>query len=708
MAINYGADYEYFTNNIATLNAVAAIDSTHFIAVYATPLSTPKSGSVFGTISGSSISYATPVSFESADISGNEAGLSVAMLDSTHFVVAYRLASNSHGKAVIGTISAGVISYGTVYEFYASDCYNVCVTALDATHFAIGYANSASAGAYAIIGTVSSGNVIGYGTAVFCRNATIATVNRTVVVCTLDATHFAIGAQDNADGKEYTYIGVVSSGNVITFGSAYVASANTGARSSMVGLDSTHFVYYNYYDGAVIGVLSSGNVITYGSFVNPTAMTPNYDGLAKLDATHFVAVYTSVNLSKSALGTVSSGNVINFATEVAWDTVQNAWCGASGLDANNFVIVFGNDNNNTHGTGKIGYLPSAPTVTTQAVSSVASTTATGNGNVTADGGATITERGTVYSTSANPTTADTKDIATGTTGVFTTSIDTLTAGTTYHVRAYAINSIGTSYGSDVSFKTLYAPLVAAVGVFTLTGIAINILKKITQSFGTASFVVTGISANFFKGLKATLGTGIFILTGLGVTFIRHIGYLVQLIVGQFTLTGNNINIRQVLHMMLNAGSFVLSGVNMIIIRGHHMVLATGTFILTGINALFHKSKYAILVAGSFVLTGIDILIHIAYHRALATGVFILTGINAIISRSIKSILGTGVFILTGIAMLTKYARRLVTRTGSFILTGLSILIKGEGEWRFQKLVASVTSFANKVIDSSSWVNKDRF
>jgi len=102
---------------------------------------------------------------------------------------------------------------------------------------------------------------------------------------------------------------------------------------------------------------------------------------------------------------------------------------------------------------------SAPTVTTQAVSDIDKTTATGNGNVTADGGDTVTERGTVYSTSANPTTSDTKDTASGTTGAFTTSIDTLTKGTLYHVRAYAINSIGTSYGSDVTFttKTDYAP-----------------------------------------------------------------------------------------------------------------------------------------------------------------------------------------------------------------------------------------------------------
>lgn len=94
-----------------------------------------------------------------------------------------------------------------------------------------------------------------------------------------------------------------------------------------------------------------------------------------------------------------------------------------------------------------------PTVTTQAVSSIGETTATGNGNVTDDGGATITERGVCWSTSPNPTTADSKATSAGTTGAFSASMTGLTASTTYYVRAYAINSEGTSYGDQVSFTT---------------------------------------------------------------------------------------------------------------------------------------------------------------------------------------------------------------------------------------------------------------
>lgn len=96
---------------------------------------------------------------------------------------------------------------------------------------------------------------------------------------------------------------------------------------------------------------------------------------------------------------------------------------------------------------------SAPTVTTSAATSVAATTATGNGNVTADGGSTVTERGVVWGLSANPTTSGNKATTSGTTGTYSVGITGLTPGVTYHYRAYAINAVGTSYGSDTTFTT---------------------------------------------------------------------------------------------------------------------------------------------------------------------------------------------------------------------------------------------------------------
>ncbi|MEB7452746.1 S-layer homology domain-containing protein [Lysinibacillus sphaericus] len=96
----------------------------------------------------------------------------------------------------------------------------------------------------------------------------------------------------------------------------------------------------------------------------------------------------------------------------------------------------------------------APTVTTNTIpSNVTTTGATVGGYVTADGGAIVTERGIVYATTANPTTINSKITITGTTGTFTADLSGLNPNTTYHYRAYATNSVGTSYGSDQTFTT---------------------------------------------------------------------------------------------------------------------------------------------------------------------------------------------------------------------------------------------------------------
>ncbi len=92
-----------------------------------------------------------------------------------------------------------------------------------------------------------------------------------------------------------------------------------------------------------------------------------------------------------------------------------------------------------------------PTVTTSAISNNVAPSATSGGNVTNDGGATVTARGVCWSTSHNPTISSSKTTDGTGMGSFISSITGLTLGTTYYVRAYATNSVGTSYGSEVSF-----------------------------------------------------------------------------------------------------------------------------------------------------------------------------------------------------------------------------------------------------------------
>jgi hypothetical protein len=94
---------------------------------------------------------------------------------------------------------------------------------------------------------------------------------------------------------------------------------------------------------------------------------------------------------------------------------------------------------------------SLATVTTTAISDWSLTTATSGGNVLNVGSSPVTARGVVWDTSHNPTVAlSTKTVDGSGNGSYSSNITGLVAGTTYYIRAYATNGVGTSYGTEVS------------------------------------------------------------------------------------------------------------------------------------------------------------------------------------------------------------------------------------------------------------------
>jgi uncharacterized protein (TIGR02145 family) len=109
-----------------------------------------------------------------------------------------------------------------------------------------------------------------------------------------------------------------------------------------------------------------------------------------------------------------------------------------------------------------------PTVTTTAATAITSTTATAGGNVTANGGGSITAAGICWATTPNPQITNSITTDATTTGVFVSHLTGLTAGNVYHIRAYATNSAGTSYGSDLTFTTPTLPVLATAAVTSIT------------------------------------------------------------------------------------------------------------------------------------------------------------------------------------------------------------------------------------------------
>ena len=110
--------------------------------------------------------------------------------------------------------------------------------------------------------------------------------------------------------------------------------------------------------------------------------------------------------------------------------------------------------------------------TDAAVQQITSMTAAAGGNVTSDGGAVVTERGIVYSSNPNPTIADGKATAIlGGTGAFSVELAGLKSGSTYYIRAYAVNGVGVSYGQEIAFSTLSSN--ASLDALSLSGVTLD-------------------------------------------------------------------------------------------------------------------------------------------------------------------------------------------------------------------------------------------
>lgn len=106
-----------------------------------------------------------------------------------------------------------------------------------------------------------------------------------------------------------------------------------------------------------------------------------------------------------------------------------------------------------------------PIITVSAASNIYFTSATLYGNVVFDGGASVTERGFVYGTSADNLTEN-MQCGSGVGSIIGNIID-LAEGTIYYYRAYATNSEGTVYSELMSFTTI-----SSAGIIMVNGMAV--------------------------------------------------------------------------------------------------------------------------------------------------------------------------------------------------------------------------------------------
>lgn len=119
-----------------------------------------------------------------------------------------------------------------------------------------------------------------------------------------------------------------------------------------------------------------------------------------------------------------------------------------------------------------------PTVLTNPVTNITHNSAIAGGNVTESGGASVSERGVVYATSAGPALDDHVVTVRRGTGTFIAPLTGLQPQTSYYLRAYATNAAGTSYGEEVVFTTEKFTGEPCPGAPTVTDIDGNVYQTV--------------------------------------------------------------------------------------------------------------------------------------------------------------------------------------------------------------------------------------
>jgi hypothetical protein len=314
-----------------------------------------------GTVSGTAISYGTPVAISGA---GNSYGSITFDSDSNKVVIAYRDYNNSdYGTAVVGTVSGTSISFGTPVVFATANVPGTSCT-FDTNNNAVIIAyrdyNNSNYGT-AIVGTVS-GTSISFGTAVVFESAA---TNYVSAVFDTSYNRVVVAYQDGGNSSYGTVNLASVSGSTILFGGTATVFATAGTTYIAATYDSTlEKVVIAYrddgnsnYGTAIVGTVTGSYTITFGTEVVFAAGLSDYM-TATFDSSANKAVIAYQDGSGSDYGTVVAGTVsgtaISFGTPAVFEAANTTYLGATFDSGSNKVVIAYSDNGNSgYGTGVV-------------------------------------------------------------------------------------------------------------------------------------------------------------------------------------------------------------------------------------------------------------------------------------------------------------------------------------------------------------------
>ncbi|MEA2037046.1 MAG: hypothetical protein U9O94_06030 [Nanoarchaeota archaeon] len=330
------------------------VDTNKIVIGYADGGNNGYGTAIVGTVSGTSISFGSPVVFESALVNYT----SCCLVDTNKFVLCYQDVGNSgYGTAIVGTVSGTGISFGSLVVFESAATYYISCYQVDTNKVVIGYQDYGNSQyGTAIVGTVS-GTSISFGTAAVFESA----ITTHISCCQVDTDKAVIGYRDGGNSNYGTTIVGTVSGTSISFGSPVVFESASTSYISCCLIDTSKIVIgyrdagNNGYGTAIVGTVS-GTSISFGTAAVFESASTSYISCCLVDTNKVVLCYQDVGNSgygTAIVGTVSGTGISFSGSPVVFESASTEYISCCQIDTAKVVLCYQDEGNSDYGTAVV-------------------------------------------------------------------------------------------------------------------------------------------------------------------------------------------------------------------------------------------------------------------------------------------------------------------------------------------------------------------
>jgi hypothetical protein len=329
-------------------DSVFDTNSNKVVIVYSDLANSDYGTAVVGTVSGTSISFGTPVVFES----GNTTAFSLSFDSASNkVVIIYRYVPFNRPRAVVATVSGTSISFGSYNQFFNDSLQETASTFDSNSGKVVAFireSNTSSDRCLSFVGTVS-GTSISFGS-----SSVVGSTGFQVIASTFDSTLNKVVLTYSNSANSYKGTAVVGtvSGTSISFGSTVVFNDSSTFDITSTYDSSAGKVVVSFRDeansnrgGAVVGTVS-GTSVSFGSKVNFTTSSASTPA-AIFDPISSKIVIAYADGGNSSHGTIILGTVsgtsISFGTPIVFKTAASVYPSMSRDNLDGKVVVMFDD-----------------------------------------------------------------------------------------------------------------------------------------------------------------------------------------------------------------------------------------------------------------------------------------------------------------------------------------------------------------------------